>query len=157
MSRVLVSEVAVKSLLVSRIPTFKLSGSGVERKDGAALFWMVHNGLNRIGLDQREIVPNSSCRIAIVQRRSNPFLDPGYLCWLNCRNVWRRRPQFLNRGHAQSIGGAHSPRQTPYWRSAHFTTAFKCHTCAIADVSERRHTAKASPLAFSLLTKKEKA
>lgn len=72
----------------------------VERTDGAARFWMVRNGINGVGLNQMDVVANSSRPIAIIQGRSDPFIQLDHIRSLRYRNIWSGGPLFMNGGHA---------------------------------------------------------
>jgi pimeloyl-ACP methyl ester carboxylesterase len=72
----------------------------VARTDGDARFWMVRNGLAGIGADETEAVATSRRPFAIVQGRSDAFVDCNHLKRLRYANIWRGGPVFVEAGHA---------------------------------------------------------
>jgi pimeloyl-ACP methyl ester carboxylesterase len=70
------------------------------RTDGLARQWMVRNGMAGVGRDELDAVRETDRPIAILQGRSDPFLNIGYLEGLDYRNIWRDGPVYLDAGHA---------------------------------------------------------
>lgn len=75
-------------------------GRMIARTDGRARYWMVRNGLSGQGMNEIQAVKNCPKPLAIIQGRSDVFLNLDHLQRLQYKNLWQGRPVFLNAGHA---------------------------------------------------------
>jgi pimeloyl-ACP methyl ester carboxylesterase len=72
----------------------------IARTDGRARYWMVKNSFDGVGVD--EVMAVGRCRrpLAIVQGKSDPFVNTAYLHSLKYSNLWLNRPIMIDAGHA---------------------------------------------------------
>jgi pimeloyl-ACP methyl ester carboxylesterase len=72
----------------------------IARTDGRARFWMLKNGLAGCGIDEVKAVRSCRRPLAIIQGRSDPFVNIDYLHELTYKNLWLNRPVLIDAGHA---------------------------------------------------------
>jgi pimeloyl-ACP methyl ester carboxylesterase len=72
----------------------------IRRTDGRARYWMARNGLAGVGANEVRTVRSSSCPLAVILGRRDPFINSKYLESLRYRALWRGRVQILDAGHA---------------------------------------------------------
>ncbi|MGY4512127.1 alpha/beta fold hydrolase [Bradyrhizobium sp. USDA 3650] len=70
------------------------------RTDGNARYWMVHNGMAGVGVDEVKTLSEDQRPLAIVQGAADPFLRTEYLAALPYKHIWQGRPTLLDAGHA---------------------------------------------------------
>lgn len=75
----------------------------IARTDGKARHWMMKNGLTGFGIDQVLAVGQCKRPLAIVQGKSDPFVNIPYLRSLSYANLWLSEPIFMDCGHAPHL------------------------------------------------------
>lgn len=68
--------------------------------DGNARYWMVHNGMAGVGVDEVKTLSEDKRPLAIVQGEADPFLQTEYIAALPYRHIWQGKPSFIAAGHA---------------------------------------------------------
>ncbi|WP_165637635.1 alpha/beta fold hydrolase [Bradyrhizobium shewense] len=75
----------------------------VARTDGLARRFMMENGLAGLGTDEVDAVATCPKPLAIVQGKTDPFVNRDHLSRLTYNNLWLNDPILIDGGHAPHL------------------------------------------------------